>query len=132
MIRPRLLQILRFLISGGTATAVNFSLLYALTEFAHIWYLTSFIIAFCAGLAVSFTLQKFWTFVDMNTDRMRAQIGLYFSVQMGNLGFNTVALFLLVEYAHLWYMAAQFMIAVVIACINFVLFKFVVFKQQEL
>jgi dolichol-phosphate mannosyltransferase len=34
-------KIVRFLVSGGAAAVVNFTTLFALTEFAHIWYLIS-------------------------------------------------------------------------------------------
>ena len=73
-------QVGKYIISGGTAAAVNLSSLYILTEFFHIWYIISATTAFIGAFAISFTLQKFWTFKDHETEGMHKQLSLYFIV----------------------------------------------------
>lgn len=124
-------QVLRFLISGGCAAATHFGLLFVLTEFAHVWYLYSAAIGFCGGFFVSFTLQKFWTFAEMDIRRVKTQAPVYFLVALGNLGLNSLFVYALVEYAELWYMFAQVMVAALISIESFLVYKFLIFKASS-
>lgn len=124
-------RVIRFLISGGTAVTTELIFLYIFTDFFGLWYEFSLVIAFFIAFCVSFTLQKFWTFEDSRTDRMHIQASWYFILALCNLAFNAVALYLLVQYAHLWYLFAQVIISAVIAIMNFILYKFVIFKKEE-
>jgi len=130
MTRERALELVRFFVSGITATAVNLILLYVLTEFAGIWYLISLAVSFLVAFGVSFFLQKFWTFANRGRERMHAEATWFFVVQVGGLSFNMLALYALVEVFGLWYMAAQFLISIVIAITNFYIFKFLIFKMK--
>src|SRR3989344_4762697 len=98
--------VIKFLVSGGTATAINLVVLYTLTEWVGIWYLFSAVIAFVVAFFVSFCLQKFWTFIDHRIDVLTAQAGLYALIQLWDLIANTTGLYLLVEHANVWYVAA--------------------------
>src|SRR3989338_6963991 len=125
---PREAQVVRFIISGGTATAVNLSTLFALIHFWAIWYLVASAFAFATSFLVSFTLQKFWTFGDMSSNRLHTQAALFFMVIVFALGVNTLLLYLLVEHAHLHYLIAQLVSGFVIAVINFLSYKRLVFR----
>lgn len=124
-------QIGKYIISGGTATVVNLSLLYTLTEFFHIWYLISAAVAFVGAFGVSFTLQKFWTFRDHDTEDIHKQLSLYLVVVLVNLGINTLLVYLLVEHAGLWYIYAQIISAMIIAVESFFVYKFFIFKRAH-
>ncbi len=121
------LLVIRFLISGGTATAVNVGTLYVLTEFAGLWYILSSVVAFVLAFCVSFTMQKWWTFAERSTHRVGSQAGLYFAVALGNLGLNTLLLYVLVEWFGLWYVIAQLIASAIIAAESFLLYRFVIF-----
>lgn len=120
----------RFLISGGTATALNFGVLYVFTEFFHVWYLASSIAGVSAGFVASFLLQKFWTFRSTRTDIMHIQLLFYMVLFLLNLGLNACFMYLLVEYIHLWYMFAQFLISAGLACINYSLYRRWIFSPS--
>ncbi|HRY52909.1 MAG TPA: glycosyltransferase [Candidatus Portnoybacteria bacterium] len=124
-------QVVKFLISGGTATLVGFIALYAFTEFAGIWYLFSVVLAFIFSFIVSFTLQKFWTFDDRRTEKMHHQAFFYLLTTLTNLLLNLLIVFLLVEKAGLWYMLAQFIAEAVIAVESFLVYKFAIFKVKK-
>ena len=121
-------QLFKYLLSGITVAVFELALLYAFTEYLHIWYLFSAILAFFFAFCLSFSLQKFWTFQDTRKEGIPAQVSLYLFVSVCNLGINVVALYLLVQVAGLWYMFAQVLINGGIAVWSFVLYKFVIFK----
>src|SRR3989344_202517 len=49
---PSLMRIVRFVVSGGTATAVNLGILFVLTHLFGLWYLLSSVIAFLGAYFV--------------------------------------------------------------------------------
>jgi putative flippase GtrA len=119
----------RYLFSGGTAAAINFAALYALTEYAHVWYLYSSIVAVILGFITSFLLQKFWTFRNMGLARVHVQFSMHVTLSLANIVFNTVALYAMVEYVHLWYIAAQFISAAFLASINYLVYRAYIFPR---
>jgi len=125
---PTHARIGRFVVAGGLATLVNLGLLYILTDVAGIWYLLSAVVSFIAAFFVSFTLQKFWTFEDSSHEGMHVQAGIFFLVAAGNLGLNTLFLYVLVEYALLHYLLAQVIVSAFIAVENFLIYRYVIFR----
>jgi glycosyltransferase involved in cell wall biosynthesis len=116
-------RIARFLISGALTVLVNLAVLYAVTEYGHVWYLTSSVIAFCVSYVVNFGLQKFWTFRHAGLREIRYQLPLHLTLAIANLALNTGILFALVEWFHIWYVFAQVIAAIIIAIDSFVLSK---------
>jgi len=114
-------QIPRFILVGTFCSGVNVCTLYLLTQVAGIWYLYSSAAAFCISYAVSFTLQKFWTFKNRGLQTAPKQLGLHLSLQLGNLALNTVLIYILVTYAGVWYLAAQVSLDATISIENFIL-----------
>lgn len=122
-------RILRYLVSGATATAVNFAVLFSLTEFFHVWYIISSIAGLVCGFTTSFILQKFWTFENKSLERVHIQFPLHAALSLLNVGANTISLYILVEYAHVWYLAAQGIDAVFLAIFNYFVYKHIIFTQ---
>jgi glycosyltransferase involved in cell wall biosynthesis len=118
-------EIARFLVTGGTAAAINLLLLYLFTEYGHLWYIASSILSFAAAFAVNFTLQKYWVFASMEHARIRRELPLQLIVSITNLCVNTLILYSLVEYAHLWYISAQIIASAAIAIESFLLFRWI-------
>ncbi len=119
-IREGLLEVVRFCLVGAASAAVDAATLYALTEYAGIFYLTSSIAAFVASYAVSFWFQKRWTFRSRGMKNVGRQLCWHLSLQLFNLALNTAFLALLVEVLHLWYIAAQLITNVPIAAWTFI------------
>lgn len=115
-------RVMRFGISGGISAATNLFLLYMLTTIG-IWYVTSAALAYALSIGVSFLLQKFWTFNQTGTDNVVRQLGLYTLVQLANVLAYTAGVYALVAYAGLWYLAAAFVMLVVLAFSSFFIFK---------
>ncbi len=121
---------LRYLIAGGTGAAVNFSILYALTEYAHIWYLLSATVAYVFAFVVSFILQKFWTFQNMQLEHISVQMALHITLSLSNIVAGVVLLFVFVEYVGIWYMFGQFISAALLACANYFIYRFHIFPES--
>jgi putative flippase GtrA len=122
------MQILKFLFSGGTVALVELIFLYLFTNIFGIWYILSLILAFLISFVVSFAMQKFWTFDDKRTHQMHIQASSYMFVALANLGVNAVLLYLLVQFAGMWYIYAQIVCDAIIACESFLIYKFIIFK----
>ena len=122
-------RIVRYLISGGTSAAVNLSLLYLFTDIFHFWYIYSAFIATGVALIVSFTLQKLWTFQNFSTDRVHVQFPMHATLALLNIALNAVMLFAFVEWLHLWYLAAQVVVGVLLACVNYTIYKKFIFHE---
>ncbi|MCK4942512.1 MAG: GtrA family protein, partial [Candidatus Aminicenantes bacterium] len=57
-----IIQFFRYGFAGGAAFIVDFSLLYFLTEYLHIYYLISAALSFIPGLLVNYLLSVHWVF----------------------------------------------------------------------
>lgn len=117
--RSSAMKVTRFIISGGLAAVINFALLYIFTEYVSIWYLFSSALAFVFAFMASFAMQKYWTFRNAATERIGTQMSQHFSVAIFNLAINLVMMYVLVEYAGLWYMLAAVITNIVIALESF-------------
>ena len=124
-------QVLKYLIAGGSAFAVNIVTLYVLTDVLHVYYLLSTVGAFLTSFGVSFVLQKVWTFRELSRDNLHVQLPLYLLMQLTNLGLNTMLMYVFVEYLHLWYILSQAIIAILIAIATFFINKAYIFKQRS-
>ncbi len=129
--RALIAQIIRFGISGGIATGLIVGLLYLFTAVFHWWYLLSDVIAFIIAIVVSFLLQKYWAFGDTRREGAGFQMTFYVFVMLWDLALNTGLLYLSVERLHLWYLYAQLGISVLIAIQNYLLYRFIIFRQPQ-
>jgi len=124
-------QYIKFVISGGTAASVDFSLLYLLHGILFWHVILSASIAFAAAFFVSFYLQKFWTFRDSDKKGMQKQMAIYFGVGITNLLVNAIGMHFLIKWFNVHYILAQLICSVLIAMGNFLMYKFVIFKNRR-
>ncbi len=127
---PSTMRILRFVISGGTATVVNLGVLFSLTHLFSIWYVFSSAIAFLVAFFVSFTMQKFWTFEDSSREHLQSQAVIYLIIILVGLAVNTSLIYFFVEYGNLHYLAAQLVSGIFIAVMNYFSYKHLVFRDR--
>ncbi len=123
--------LVRYLIAGGTSTAIDLGILYVLTEYAHWWYLASATAAFSIAVVVSFILQKFYTFAHREVSRtvLATQSASYLTLQFANVGINALLMYALVEWAGVWYFTAQVIAAAAIALESFFIYRFIIFHH---
>ncbi|KKW19347.1 MAG: Glycosyl transferase family 2 [Parcubacteria group bacterium GW2011_GWA2_51_10] len=124
-LRARASKIVRFVVSGGTAALVHFSLLYVLTEFFSVWYLASSGVAFVIAFIVSFWMQKYWTFRSMDASKINKQLPQHLSVAVFNLFLNLALVYAFVEFFGIWYMLAQVITTILIAIESYFAFRWI-------
>ena len=122
-------RVIKYVISGGTSALVNLLLLFTLTSIAGVWYLYSTVVAFVVSLAVSFALQKLWTFRDPTRDRVHHQAFAYLLLAVVNLFLDTILMYLLVSGYGMHYLLAQIILGLAIACSTYYVNKFFIFKH---
>ncbi|MBI5138888.1 MAG: GtrA family protein [Candidatus Vogelbacteria bacterium] len=123
-------EALRFSIAGAAGVVAYYAVLYALTEYLGVWYVVSALIGFILNTGLNFVLQKSWTFKNKDKRLLGHEIGLYSIMVLCFLVGNSLFLFLMVEYLHMWYVAAQVILTVVISILSFI-FSRRIFKREE-
>jgi putative flippase GtrA len=122
-------MVVRYLIAGGSSAAANLAVLYVGTDILGFWYLYSSIAAFCFGVGVSFTMQKFVTFQNTELAQVHRQAIAYLLLTIGNLFVNTGFMYALVEWGGLWHITAQIVSALIISVESFIIYRLVIFKR---
>lgn len=127
--KTELFRIARFLVSGGIAASVSLIVLHVFTEYLGVLYLISSMYAFVLSFGFSFLLQKFWTFQNGELSLASRQLLCHLLLATVNLLLNTLLMYVLVEYMHMWYMLAQVIASAFIAIETFILLR-VIYRSQ--
>jgi dolichol-phosphate mannosyltransferase len=100
--------ILRFGCVGLIGAVVNSALLWLLTEQAHMYYLSSSVLATEVAILANFTLNHTWTFATLHDDqRLMSRLVKFNVVSLGGLVLTVATLFVLTQFAGLHYMVAN-------------------------
>lgn len=126
------IQVVRYVIAGTSSAMTQLAFTYILTEFLHLYYLSSACLGFVAAFTVSFTLQKFWTFQDHSQDNIHFQVPVYLGLALLGLFLNSSLLFALTEYLHIWYPVSQFFAMGFVSVCNYFVYKAWVFKHRAI
>lgn len=126
---PSHMKVFRYIVSGGMATLTNLFFLYIFTDLFGVWYLLSAVFSYIISFAVSFTMQKYWTFQDDSNDKIKSQAIIYVIVTSANLALNTFLIYLFVEQG-LHYLFAQVLSSIIIAVESFFVYRFL-FRSEE-
>ena len=113
--------LVRFFAAGGLAVVLYYGALYALTEWAGLWYVASSAIAWALDLAVKYTLQKRWAFRNFDAATANRQLAQYIAMAIAFLLVGSALTVLLVEVFGVWYMTAQLILGVVFSAVSFLL-----------
>ena len=129
----RLIQwrVMRYLISGASAVAIDLVLLFILVHFLHMWYLLAAVIAFLAAVCVSFIMQKFFTFNDYARRGIGRQTTFYLGLQVFNIILNTFLMYVGVDLIHISYIVSQILISVAMAVSNFFIYRHLIFTPDS-
>ena len=132
--------LLRYGIVGVCGGLIQTATLYVWVEIfrLHSYYLLGAVAGFCTALAVTFTLQKYWTFREYSRERAKRQFFFYTLFALTSLGLNVLLLHLskLVlealgfDFFDLWYLAAQVCIIGFIAALSFIANYIITFRTQ--
>jgi len=99
--------------TSAIGAILMFSLLYILTDVFKIYYILSFTLAYLLIVTNSFLLNRFFVFRLFNPKRIHRQYLQFFIVNIVAYVTNLIFLYILVHFFGIWYLLAQFLIAVV-------------------
>jgi putative flippase GtrA len=123
--RPIMQQAIRFVLAGGVATLVHYSILYTLVEGAHATPLLGSSIGFIAGVIVSFFLNRRFTFTQQTP--LLSSFAKYALVYAVGFVLNGFILQALIGFGW-YYFAAQAGATLIVLCWNFLGARFVAFR----
>ena len=122
-----LIQLFRYTIVGGLAFAVDFSLLFLLTEFLHLYYLVSAAIAFSCGLITNYTLSIIWVFDIRSVSSKPLEFIAFAFIGIIGLILNHVFIWFFTEIVLFHYLVSKSITAVLVYFWNFTVRKVLLF-----
>lgn len=108
----------KYVICAGIATLIDLGLFYFFTEYVHIWYFFSAFMSYMIGIIINYSLNKYLNFKN-ESKKIIPQFGLFASVALIGLVFNQIIIYLLVEFAGVWYMFAKIIAIFIVMFFNF-------------
>lgn len=120
-------QILKFGVVGGGAFLIDYTVLYILTEFAGIYYLTSSVISFIVSLIFNYILSIYWVFYVTKKQTLK-DIVIFVVLSTIGLGINQVVMYLGSDILHIYYMLTKLVATAIVMVWNFVTRKIFIEK----
>ena len=121
-----LAQLLRFVAVGAVGFGVGLAVLTGLHGLAGVNYLVAYVASFFAANGAGYLLNAYFTFSAQSVNRDGAL--RYMIINAIMLCVNTMALKLLVERAHIWYVTAAIILAVAATPLTFVAHRLVTYR----
>lgn len=123
------LQFVRYVFVGGVATVVDWGVLFALTEFAGLYYMFSAVVAFVAGLITNFLLSKLLVFSGSQARvSPLAEFASYALIGVVGLGITELILMLFSNWLHLHYMLSKVIATAIVLVWNYLARKLIIYK----
>lgn len=122
------IQLFRYTFVGGVAFIVDFAALFVLTEYFHIYYLTSAALAFLLGLTVNYILSIVWVFSKHTLRNKWYEFGVFALIGIIGLGFNEFFIWFFTESVHFHYLLSKVVSTIFVYSWNFFTRKFILFR----
>ena len=121
-------QFIRYLYVGGLSFLVDFACLYYLTEHIGMHYLISATLAFSLGLTTNYLLCLAWVFDFRRMPNRWHEFMVFSAIGLFGLVLNNLLLWLLTEYAGLYYLVSKIIATAAILFFNFSLRRWLLFS----
>lgn len=118
----------KYLAVGLVGLAIDYFILYSLTEWVGLWYLYSFAVAFIIATANNFFLNKYWTFTERK-GLIARQYFFAMVVYIFTFVLSAITMYILTDICHVQYLISKALITVFYTAINFLLFRYWVFAK---
>jgi putative flippase GtrA len=112
-------EFLRYLLVGGSAFLLDFTTLYALTEYAGLYYLAAACIAFSVGVAYTYALSIAWVFNHRARENRLHEFGLFVGIGLVGMAINAIVMWGLTEAAGYYYLTSKIVAAGIVFVFNF-------------
>lgn len=125
------IQILRYLVSGGTAFLVDTGILTALTEiFGKDLLLLWSGCGFAAGLVITYLFSIRWVFDNRSISNRYAELGIFILIGVIGLGLTELFMWLFAQKIELHYLAAKILTTILVTAWNFCAKKTILFRSK--
>ena len=114
-----MLEIIRFCFVGGVSFLMDYGILFALTEFAGVYYLYSSAISFSITVVFNYWLCVIYVFKDAKKQSTRRAI-IFFGTGVVGLLLNQLCMWFFVDVAGLYYMIAKIFATAIVTIWNYV------------
>lgn len=122
------IQVFRYLLVSGASFAVDFSVLWILTEFAGFHYLVSAAISYLSGLAFNYFLSILWVFHSSKLKSKTAEVLIFVLIGVAGLGLNELILWVWTGLLGLHYLVGRGVSAVIGYTWKYVARKWLLFR----
>lgn len=129
--RLYLRQLVKFVISGGLLTLLDFAIYIFLTRVFLFWknhYLWANFISMSIGAAANFILNKNWVFKDQGRNVASQYLKFWVIGGLGGMVFYQFLLYVFVETGNVYDLLGKALAAVIVLFFRFVVQKFWIFK----
>lgn len=113
-----MLEIIRFCFVGGVSFLMDYAILFALTEFAGVYYLYSSAISFSVTVVFNYWLCVIYVFKDAQKQSARRAI-IFFGTGVVGLLLNQFCMWFFVAIAGLHYMLAKIFATIIVTIWNY-------------
>lgn len=124
-------SVVKFVISGSLASAVDLFFLFIFYGVFELGIVLSTSVSFLLSFLVSFYLQKLWTFRNEDEKKMPRQLVLYLLNSFLSLNLNGFGMHLLVTQLGIWYLLSQVIVNLILGSLNFFIYKFIIFRHDD-
>lgn len=114
------IQIIRFVITGGSAFVIDYGLMIFFTEIMHIAYTWSNILAFSVSVIYNYVLSTKWVFDVKNEQSSVVKLSVFLILSIIGLGINEIVLVTSVEVIGMHYTVGKIVAAGIVMVYNFV------------
>jgi len=125
------IQLFRYIFVGGAAFIIDYGLLFILTEYFQLHYITSATISFIIGLAVNYIISTKWIFRKSKISNTALEFTAYGAIGVIGLILNNLLLYLFTDIIMIHYMISKLFAAILVMGWNFFGRKFLLFKNGK-
>jgi putative flippase GtrA len=122
---------LKFFVAGSLAGLTDLIFLFLFHGVFDLDIVLATSLAFLISFAVSFSLQRQWTFRNHDEKKVPKQLVLYFLNAFLSLNINGLGMHLLVNGWSVTYLLAQIIVNLALGGLNFVIYKTIVFRNDN-
>ena len=119
-------QIMRYLITGFSSAAIEFTLLFLFKDIAKFSVLVANTIALSIVFWFNFLMNRFWSF--KSTGNIKKQLVMYLVLFAFNLAASDIIMYLLTVKLSLQYLIAKIFAIGVVVTWNFIIYRKIIYK----
>lgn len=122
-------EFFKYLIVGGVAFAVDYSLLFFLSEYWGIYYLISATFSFSAGIFIAYYLSVSWVFSARSISNKNTEFLIFLAIGVIGLLLNILIMWWMTDFLNFHYMISKLFSAGLVFCSNFAFRKILLFSD---